>query len=116
MIFLGTFQIVKKLLPKKVVEHLHFINSKNIHQYIDDDNTPIEWGGKNDYVFNFVSENCQNDEPDDGNSALHAINNNIAEQADLNSLPKKVSLMMNYGQVDYVGEIEISQITGGREN
>lgn len=71
-----------------------------MHQYIDDENTPIEWGGKNDYVFNFVSENCQNDEPDDGNSAPHAINNNnTAEQTNLNSLHKKVSLMMNYDRL-----------------
>ncbi|EAA11055.4 motile sperm domain-containing protein 2-like [Anopheles arabiensis] len=52
----ATFQIIKKLLPAKAVDRLRNISSKNIREYIDDDNMPRSWGGKDDYVFQFVPE------------------------------------------------------------
>ncbi|XP_058054083.1 motile sperm domain-containing protein 2-like [Anopheles bellator] len=52
----ATFQIIKKLLPAKAVDRLRNINSKNIREYIDEDNMQKCWGGKDEYVFSFVPE------------------------------------------------------------
>ncbi|XP_035913828.1 motile sperm domain-containing protein 2-like [Anopheles stephensi] len=52
----ATFQIIKKLLPAKAVDRLRNISNKNIREYIDDDNMPRSWGGKDDYVFEFIPE------------------------------------------------------------
>ncbi|KAL7049544.1 hypothetical protein ACKWTF_003748 [Chironomus riparius] len=54
----GVFQIVKGLLPKKVVERMKFINSKTVRQYIDDENMPYEWGGLDKYELKFEPEVC----------------------------------------------------------
>lgn len=56
---LATFQIIKKLLPAKAVDRLRNINSKNISEYIDEDNMLKSWGGKDDYVFKFIPESQQ---------------------------------------------------------
>ncbi|XP_035785491.1 motile sperm domain-containing protein 2-like [Anopheles albimanus] len=55
----ATFQIIKKLLPAKAVDRLRNINSKNISEYIDEDNMLKSWGGKDDYVFKFIPESQQ---------------------------------------------------------
>uniref|UniRef100_A0A182LVN4 MSP domain-containing protein n=1 Tax=Anopheles culicifacies TaxID=139723 RepID=A0A182LVN4_9DIPT len=52
----ATFQIIKKLLPAKAVDRLRNISNKNIREYIDEDNMPRSWGGKDDYVFEFIPE------------------------------------------------------------
>lgn len=78
-------------MPKKGVEILKFINAKNVRQYIDEDNMPREWGGKDDYVFSFVPETRQIDEVKHEEKTLHhSVNNNNTEQTNLN-VHKKVS-------------------------
>ncbi|KAG5676878.1 hypothetical protein PVAND_006683 [Polypedilum vanderplanki] len=52
----GVFQLIKGLLPKKVVERLRFINAKNVRQYINDQYIPYEWGGSDKYELKFESE------------------------------------------------------------
>ncbi|KFB50757.1 AGAP005556-PA-like protein [Anopheles sinensis] len=52
----ATFQIIKKLLPAKAVDRLRNVNNKNIREYIDEDNMQKCWGGKDDYVFEFIPE------------------------------------------------------------
>ncbi|XP_053672555.1 motile sperm domain-containing protein 2-like [Anopheles nili] len=52
----ATFQLIKRLLPAKAVDRLKNISSKNIREYIDEDNMPRSWGGNDDYVFQFVPE------------------------------------------------------------
>jgi hypothetical protein len=52
----GVFQIIKGLLPKKVVERMKFINSKTVRQYISDENMPHEWGGLDNYELKFEPE------------------------------------------------------------
>lgn len=96
--FPATFQIIKKLLPKRAVERLKFINAKNVHQYIDDANIPTSWGGQDSYEYSFVPESRQNDEMKYENGAMHQpTNNNDAEQANLNLSQRKVSpTMLNF--------------------
>lgn len=92
--FPATFQIIKKLLPKKAVEVLKFVNAKNVRQYIDDDNISVAWGGKDSYEYSFVPENHgENGEVvyEYGASLHQQANNNNAEQANLNLLHRKVS-------------------------
>lgn len=88
----ATFQIIKKLLPKKAVERLKFISAKNVDEYIDEANTPASWGGRDSYEFSFVPESRQSDEAKHENGTLHQpANNNDAEQANLNLTQRKVS-------------------------
>lgn len=89
----ATFQIIKKLLPKKAVERLKFINAKNVDEYIDEANTPASWGGQDSYEFSFVPESSrQSDEAKHENGTLHQpANNNDAEHANLNLSQRKVS-------------------------
>lgn len=92
----ATFQIVKKLLPKKAVEILKFVNAKSIREYIDDDNMPVDWGGRDDYVFSFESEKRHDSQDDEvihqnGVSRQPASNNNSDEHENLNLLHRKVS-------------------------
>lgn len=69
------------------------MGAKNVRQYIDDDNIPVAWGGKDNYEYSFVPENNgENGEVVHENGALHQqANNNNAEQANLNILHRKVS-------------------------
>lgn len=96
--FPATFQIIKKLLPKQAVDRLKFISKKNVRQFIDEENMPHEWGGKDDYVFTFEPEVRQNDEMKHENGKLlHPGNNNTAEHKDLNLLHKKVMTYEDVG-------------------
>lgn len=80
-------------MPKKAVEVLKFVSVKNVRQYINDDNMPVAWGGKDNYEYSFVPENRgENGEVVYENGALHQqANNNNADQANLNFLHRKVS-------------------------
>lgn len=90
--FPATFQILKRLLPKPAVKTLRFINAKTARQYIDDENIPLAWGGKDDYVYSFVPEIRQNEELTLENGTLHHyVNNNNAEQKNFNLVHRKVS-------------------------
>lgn len=71
---------------------LKFISPKNVRQYIDDDNMPAFWGGKDDYVYSFVPEKRQTDGAGaTQNGTAHHHNNNSDEQANLNLMQRKVS-------------------------
>uniref|UniRef100_U5EYC4 Putative phosphatidylinositol transfer protein pdr16 n=1 Tax=Corethrella appendiculata TaxID=1370023 RepID=U5EYC4_9DIPT len=70
----ATFQIIKKLLPAKAVARLKFTSSKNISEYVDEKNALISWGGKNDYVFKFESENSKT--LNNNNNNIESMNNN----------------------------------------
>lgn len=53
---------------------------------------PVEWGGKDDYVYSFEPEVRQNDELKDEKGTSHRpINNNKGEETNLNLLHRKVS-------------------------
>jgi CRAL/TRIO domain len=76
------FQLLKQLLPKKVVERMKTINSKTVRQYIDENNMPHEWGGKDNYEFSFEPESVLIDS-DDGRVS---DNNNDSIQVNYNEL------------------------------
>lgn len=99
VVFPATFQIIKKLLPKKAVEVLKFISAKNVRQYIDEDNMPISWGGKDNYEFSFKPENLASNSTNGKiiltngktNHQMNNNNNNDSQLENLNLLHKKVS-------------------------
>lgn len=49
----AAFNIIKALLPPKAVAALRFVNSKNLNEYISEDNMLTCWGGTDDYQFKF---------------------------------------------------------------
>jgi hypothetical protein len=58
--FVGIFQIIKGLLPKKVLDRMKFINSKTAKNYISESHQPKEWGnGLDDYELKFEPENYE---------------------------------------------------------
>lgn len=75
----GIFQIIKGLLPKKVLERMKFINSKSAKNYISESHQPKEWGGKDDYELKFEQEQF-----DDESGVLLKGNNNSPTRANLN--------------------------------
>lgn len=48
--------MIKKLLPAKAVARLKFLNAKNVKEYIDEDNIPVLWNGKNAYEYSWTPE------------------------------------------------------------
>lgn len=94
----ATFQIIKKLLNKRTVEVLKFVDAKSVRKYIDEDNIPVAWGGQNSYEYEFVPEvravDKENVMQPSGDS-----NNNVSESSSLTSsnsvgiIAKKVSEM-----------------------
>lgn len=52
----AAFKIIKGLLPPKAVARMKFVNSKSMKEFISEDNMLKAWGGTDDYVFHFVSE------------------------------------------------------------
>lgn len=51
--FSAAFNIIKALLPPKAVASLRFVNSKNITEFMTEENMLTCWGGKDDYQFKF---------------------------------------------------------------
>lgn len=43
-------------MPPKAVAALRFVNSKNLNEYISEENMLTCWGGKDDYQFKFAPE------------------------------------------------------------
>lgn len=94
----ATFKIIKGLLPPKAVAALHFVNKKNLKEFISPDQQLRCWGGTDDYTFKFVPQNpnvqiLQRD-PEDMPGGAGDGNNNIIPQAAHrimgNGLSKKV--------------------------
>lgn len=54
--FSAAFNIIKSLLPPKAVASLRFVNSKNLNDYITEDNMLKCWGGTDDHHFKFEPE------------------------------------------------------------
>lgn len=52
----AAFRIIKALLPPKAVAVMKFVNSKNLHEYVTEENQLTCWGGKDDYTFKFIPE------------------------------------------------------------
>uniref|UniRef100_A0A336KH87 CSON010397 protein n=1 Tax=Culicoides sonorensis TaxID=179676 RepID=A0A336KH87_CULSO len=52
----ATFQVIKKLLPAKAVERLKLLNAKTVKEFIDEENMPALWNGKNTYEFSWTPE------------------------------------------------------------
>jgi hypothetical protein len=88
---LGFFQIIKGLLPKKVLERMKFLNSKNVQQYINVDNMPTDgWKGNDDFELVFVSEDSLKSYEKELNE-INNNNNNDKFQENLNLRGRKVS-------------------------
>lgn len=77
----ATFQIIKRLLPKKAVEVLRVLNTKTIREHVGEDNMLVEWGGKDDYVYSFIPEKRQNDEvkKDNGEDTLEDVQRKVSQ-------------------------------------
>lgn len=52
----AAFNIIKALLPPKAVQSLRFVTSKNLNEYITEENMLTCWGGKDDYQYKFEPE------------------------------------------------------------
>lgn len=44
------------MLPKKAVESMRFVNTKNLSEYVSESNQLKSWGGTDDYTFEFEPE------------------------------------------------------------
>lgn len=53
----AAFKVVKSLLPAKAIEKMKFTSRENLSDFVPPDQALICWGGKNDYVFEFIPEN-----------------------------------------------------------
>jgi hypothetical protein len=96
LLLLGIFQIIKGLLPKKVLERMKFINSKTAKNYIPEEHMPVGWngsGGKDDWELIYLPEE---DKPqENGKLAANENNNNDSSHANLNLMEtKKVSELL----------------------
>jgi hypothetical protein len=71
------------------------VDTKGIRTFIDEDNIPIAWGGRNSYEFAFVPEireSCVTEKENEMTSLHNTSNNNSEKQDNLNNgVPKKVS-------------------------
>lgn len=65
---------------------LRFLTSKNVTEYIDEDNMPIDWGGKNSYVYKWTPEKDYNNE----DSSKIITNGDITDNNNSQDFQKKV--------------------------
>lgn len=85
---------MKKLLPRQAVKVLKTVSKKNIRKYVDEDNMLVAWGGKDDFVYQFESEFGSQKDLSNGLS-----NNNSEQQANMNLVHRKVSVITNVIQL-----------------
>lgn len=52
----AAFKVVKTLLPAKAVEKMKFTNKDNLKEFVAPEQALTCWGGKDNYVFEFVPE------------------------------------------------------------
>lgn len=57
ILYIAAIKIMKALLPPKAVQALKSVSSKTITEYISEENLLKDWGGPDDFVFQFVPEN-----------------------------------------------------------
>lgn len=53
----AAFKIIKSLLPPKAVEIMKFCNKDTLKEIVPPEQALVCWGGKDNYVFEFISEN-----------------------------------------------------------
>jgi len=53
-LFKATWKIVKAWLPAKGIEKIHFVDRKSMDQFISKDQQFVAWGGKDDWVYEFI--------------------------------------------------------------
>ncbi|XP_012529246.1 motile sperm domain-containing protein 2 [Monomorium pharaonis] len=54
------FKIIKSWLPAKAIPKIKFVNKSNLKDFVHPNDALKCWGGNNDYVFKFVSEEQTN--------------------------------------------------------
>lgn len=98
--FPATFQIIKKLLNKRTVDVLKFVDAKSVRKYIDDANIPVAWGGQNGYEFEFVpeiraveKENVMQSSNDTNNNSVSESSASLTSSNSVGGIAKKVSEM-----------------------
>ncbi|KAJ0184179.1 hypothetical protein K1T71_000602 [Dendrolimus kikuchii] len=52
----AAFKVVKTLLPAKAVEKMKFVEKDTLKEFVTPDQALVCWGGKDNYVFEFVPE------------------------------------------------------------
>lgn len=65
----AAFKIIKSWLPAKAIPKIKFVNKSNLKDFVDPNDILKYWGGTNDYIFTFVSE--------ERTSTENAINNKL---------------------------------------
>lgn len=58
----AAFKVIKQLLPARAVERMKFMSKDTLKEVVAPDQALTCWGGKDDYVFEFVPENRSNQE------------------------------------------------------
>lgn len=98
--FPATFQIIKKLLNKRTVDVLKFVDAKSVRKYIDEANIPVAWGGRNGYEFEFVpeiraveKENVMQSSNDTNNNSVSESSASLTSSNSVGGIAKKVSEM-----------------------
>jgi len=56
----AAFRIIKSWLPAKAIPKIKFINKSTLKDYVNPNDAMKCWGGNNDYIFKFVSEEQTN--------------------------------------------------------
>lgn len=57
----AAFKVVKSLLPAKAIERMKFANNNTLKEFVAPDQALKCWGGKDEYVFEFVPERTYNE-------------------------------------------------------
>lgn len=58
----AAFKVVKTLLPAKAVEKMKFVTKDTLKEVVAPEQALVSWGGKDNYVFEFIPENKSNTE------------------------------------------------------
>ena len=58
-LFGATWNIIKGWLPSAAANKIKFVNKKTIDEFIPQDQKFVAWGGKDDWVYEFVEEKQQ---------------------------------------------------------
>lgn len=62
-VLLAPFKVVKTLLPAKAVEKMKFLTKDSLKEIVAPEQALNCWGGKDNYVFEFIPENKSNSTP-----------------------------------------------------
>jgi len=56
----AAFKIIKSWLPAKAIPKIKFVNKTTLKDYVNPNDALKCWGGNNDYIFKFISEEQTN--------------------------------------------------------